>query len=105
MKISPELRNDAITIEGISQITSRELIQNIDILEDYINKEFNGTLKIRFWDDKKYTVSEIYNPLTSKGNGIKQIMEYYNIPKEKTIAIGDGHNDIELFQETNICPS
>ncbi len=71
-------------------------------LEDYINREFNGTLKIRFWDDVNYTVSEIYNPLTTKGNGIKQIMDFYKIPKEKTIAIGDGHNDIELFQETNI---
>ena len=47
-------------------------------------------------------VSEVYNPKTTKGNGIKQIIDYYNIDKEKTIAIGDGHNDIELFQEVNI---
>lgn len=71
-------------------------------LEDYINKTFQGQLKIRFWDDKNYVVSEVYNPKTTKGNGIKQIIEYYNIDKEKTIAIGDGHNDIELFQEVNI---
>lgn len=72
------------------------------ILEDYIKNTFKGTLKIRFWEDPVCVVSEIYNPLTTKGNGIKKIMEYYNIPFEKTISIGDGHNDIELFEQTNI---
>ena len=28
--------------------------------------------------------------------------KYYNIPKERTIAIGDGHNDIELLKEASI---
>ena len=28
--------------------------------------------------------------------------EYYNIPQERTIAIGDGHNDIELLKEAAI---
>lgn len=71
-------------------------------LETYISTTFNNKLKIRFWDDNNFVVSEIYNPLTTKGNGIKQIINYYNIPFEKTIAIGDGHNDIELLEEVNI---
>ena len=71
-------------------------------LEEYINNTFNGTLKIRFWDDNNYVISEIYNPLTTKGNGLNKIIEYYNIPFEKTIAIGDGHNDIEMFENVNI---
>lgn len=72
------------------------------LLEKYINENFNGKLKIRFWDDKNFVVSEVYSPLTTKGNGIKRIIDYYKINKEKTIAIGDGHNDIELFNEVNI---
>ena len=71
-------------------------------LEKYINNNFSNTLKIRFWDDKNFVVSEVYSPLTTKGNGIKRIIDYYKIDKEKTIAIGDGHNDIELFDEVNI---
>ncbi len=71
-------------------------------LESYISNTFQGKLRIRFWDDNNFVVSEIYNPLTTKGNGIKQIINYYNIPFEKTIAIGDGHNDIELLEEVNI---
>lgn len=72
------------------------------LLEKYINDNFNGKLKIRFWDDKNFVVSEVYSPLTTKGNGIKRIIEYYGIDKNNTIAIGDGHNDIELFNEVNI---
>lgn len=71
-------------------------------LEDYINNTFNGLLKIRFWEDDNYIISEVYNPLTTKGNGISQIINYYSIPFEKTIAIGDGHNDIEMFESVNI---
>lgn len=71
-------------------------------LEKYINDNFSNKLKIRFWDDKNFVVSEVYSPLTTKGNGIKRIIDYYKIDKEKTIAIGDGHNDIELFDEVNI---
>lgn len=69
-------------------------------LEQYLLDEYKGNLKIRFWDDEKYVVSEIYNPKTSKANGLKRIIEYYNIPYEKTISIGDGHNDIEMFNIT-----
>lgn len=73
-----------------------------ETLKKYIEDTFKGNLKIRFWDDKNYVVSEVYNPITTKGNGIKKILDYYKIDKENTIAIGDGHNDIELFEEVNI---
>lgn len=76
--------------------------ENEKILEEYIKDTFKGSLKIRFWDDENYCVGEIYNPLTNKGNGINKIISFYNIPFEKTIAIGDGHNDIELFENVNI---
>lgn len=69
-------------------------------LEEYLLKEFKGNLKIRFWDDSRYVVSEIYSPETSKANGLSRIIDYYNIPFEKTISIGDGHNDIEMFNVT-----
>lgn len=81
---------------GFSYLGSEERLQN------YIDTEFKGNLKVRFWWHQKYVVSEIYNPLTTKANGLKYIMDYYNIPFEKTIAIGDGHNDIDMFNATSI---
>lgn len=66
-------------------------------LESFIETNYKDILKIRFWDDEDCVVSEIYNPLTTKANGLKQIIDYYNIPYEKTIAIGDGHNDIDMI--------
>ena len=73
-----------------------------EAFEKYINEEFQGKLKIRFWGCENYTLSEVYNPRTTKGNGIKRIIDYYHIDKDKTIAIADGHNDIELFNEVKI---
>ena len=68
------------------------------ILEDYILTTYKGTLNIRFWNVESIVVSELYSPLTSKGNALDKISKYYNVPREKVIAIGDGHNDIEMIE-------
>lgn len=68
-----------------------------DELEDYVNNHYNNEVRLRYWFTTDVIVCELYNPLTSKANAIKLICEYYNIDKSKTIAIGDGHNDIELL--------
>ena len=71
-------------------------------LRKYMEDEFHGSLKIRFWHHDHYVISEIYNPETTKGNALKKIIDYYQVPFEKTISIGDGNNDIEMFKVTNI---
>lgn len=71
-------------------------------LEKYIKTKYKDTLNIRFWHVDTLVVSEIYSPLTSKGNALKIVSNYYNIPREKIIAIGDGHNDIEMLSYANI---
>lgn len=43
---------------------------------------------------------EIINPEYSKGSSVKFLSEYYNIPYEKIIAVGDSTNDIELVNGT-----
>lgn len=35
---------------------------------------------------------------TSKANGIEQLLDYLNIPKERAVAFGDGLNDIEMIE-------
>ncbi|HHX00763.1 MAG TPA: HAD family hydrolase [Acholeplasmataceae bacterium] len=71
-------------------------------LENYIKTKYQDHLKIRFWNVQQVVVAEIYSPLTSKGNALNSLSNYYNIPKEKVIAIGDGHNDIEMLEYAGI---
>lgn len=71
-------------------------------LEDYVKIQYDNEVKLRYWFTNQSIVCEFYNPLTSKANALKIICDYYNIPHHKTIAIGDGHNDIELLEFANI---
>lgn len=70
-------------------------------LEDYIKNKYRGTINIRFWNVENIAIAEIYSPLTSKGNALNLVSKYYNIPRNKIIAIGDGHNDIEMIEYAN----
>lgn len=73
-----------------------------EILEKYVDKDYCNEVRIRHWFTNETLVSEFYNPKTSKANALERIRKYYNIPKEKTIAIGDGHNDIEMLDFASI---
>lgn len=56
-------------------------------------------------NDPKITISS-YNDISfdvngenvNKGNSIRTVCEYWNIPLEKVIAFGDGYNDIPMFE-------
>ncbi|MFA5542398.1 MAG: HAD family hydrolase [Bacilli bacterium] len=67
-------------------------------MEEYVKREFNGRINLRFWYVNKVVVSEFYSPKTSKANALKIVCDYYNIDHDRTIAIGDGHNDIEMIE-------
>jgi Cof subfamily protein (haloacid dehalogenase superfamily) len=45
---------------------------------------------------------EITNNQAQKGNGLKILADYYNIPLEATMAIGDNYNDISMFEVAGI---
>ena len=38
----------------------------------------------------------------SKGKALRRLLEYKNIPRERVVAIGDGPNDVELFEVASI---
>lgn len=67
------------------------------ILQEYVDKEYKEVL-LRHWFTNETSVGELYNPLTSKAQALEKICKYYNIDKNKTIAFGDGHNDIEMLE-------
>lgn len=70
----------------------------VEPLALYVKEKYSNTLYSRYWgENEEFHIVEIYNKNVNKGEGLKQTMEYYNIPKERVIAIGDGHNDIEMF--------
>ena len=50
----------------------------------------------RFWTGCPYF--ELYYKETSKGNALKRICEYYNIPLTDLIVFGDATNDVEMFE-------
>lgn len=66
-------------------------------LEKYVDETFKGEVLIRLWNKTNPVVAEFYTPQIDKGMMIERIRQYYNIDKEKTIAFGDGHNDIQMI--------
>lgn len=73
-----------------------------DRIFDYFKNKYQGRINVRFWNAQGMVLSEIYSPLTSKGQALKMIAEYYNIPRERVIAIGDGHNDIDMLEYAHV---
>ena len=45
---------------------------------------------------------DILHKVGGKQNGIKAILEKYNLKQEETMAFGDGNNDAEMFEFVNI---
>ena len=76
--------------------------EKVPEFEKYINDEYSGKLYTRYWGMNGFHIVEIYNPDVDKQKSFIKIMEYYDIPKERCIAIGDGHNDIGLIQAAGI---
>ncbi len=74
----------------------------VDELQEFVEKNFSDRLRSRHWSVGAYHIVEVYNIRVNKGAGLKEAMHYYNIKPENTIAIGDGHNDIEMFDIANI---
>jgi hydroxymethylpyrimidine pyrophosphatase-like HAD family hydrolase len=62
-----------------------------------IVEQYDG-LKLRFWSGRWTEISEIYFEKINKGDALRKIANYYNIPAERIISFGDANNDIELIQ-------
>ena len=62
-----------------------------------IVEQYDG-LKLRFWSGRWTEISEIYFEKINKGDALRKIANYYNIPTERIISFGDANNDIELIQ-------
>ncbi|MCK4551474.1 MAG: HAD family hydrolase [Tenericutes bacterium] len=71
-----------------------------NLIKDYIDNKFKGEVCCRIWDLKGEfdSILEIYTPESNKGKGLKYVANYLGFDRNHVVAIGDGHNDIEMIE-------
>ncbi len=70
------------------------------IIKDYIDNKYSGKILCRIWNltGEFDSILEIFTPESNKGDGLKYVAEYLGFDRKQLIAIGDGHNDIEMIE-------
>lgn len=73
-------------------------------IEDYVNAKYQGKVLARVWDLKGEfdSIVEIFTPEFNKGKALAYVSDYLGFSKPRIIAIGDGHNDLEMFEQAAI---
>ncbi|MDR2364118.1 MAG: Cof-type HAD-IIB family hydrolase [Spirochaetaceae bacterium] len=66
-----------------------------DIIRPILSEQFGG----RIYMTRTYgTFLEVMSPGVSKGRGLKLAMDHLGLSPEELIALGDGENDLPLFE-------
>lgn len=84
----------------IFQITSKEGSEEIQ----KILSEYSSSIVVRPWSlvSADSYIIEINSKRGNKGNALKIMAEYYNIPINRTIAFGDMPNDNEMIIQAGV---
>ena len=69
-----------------------------------LRRKFGEAFSFRFWinDHKDMVNIEVNTRSISKGSVVRYLASYYNIPMYRTIAFGDGENDLEMLQVASL---
>jgi Cof subfamily protein (haloacid dehalogenase superfamily) len=69
-------------------------------IETYVKNRYAGRVLARVWNlSGEYdSIVEIYTPESNKGKALRYVAEWLGFPPERVIAVGDGHNDIEMLE-------
>ena len=70
-------------IEKVNEVTKR------------YQQEYNG--KVVFNNGADHLI-EVINPVCDKGNAVRFLSKYYNIPYQEIITVGDSNNDMSLIK-------
>ena len=109
-----EIHRELKEVENIKHIKNLEGLDLKDPIKmllhhrelDKIQAGFNDFM-INYGDNLHITRAsedsiEISNLIANKGDGIKFLAKYLDIPMEKTIVIGNGLNDVPMFKEAGL---
>lgn len=86
------VNNTELKIRKLIAVGDKDSITNA---QKTLSKEYNGELIVNTSADN---LLEAVNPLNSKGESVKRIAKYFDIPLSQVITVGDSLNDIELIK-------
>lgn len=74
------------------------------LIKEYIDKTYSNSVLSRIWDlSGEYdSIIEVFTPESNKGKALAYVADYLGIDQSNTIAIGDGHNDIEMLEYASL---
>ncbi|MDD4355114.1 MAG: Cof-type HAD-IIB family hydrolase [Candidatus Izemoplasmatales bacterium] len=69
-------------------------------IADYVQAKYSGEVRSRIWnlEGEFDSIVEIYTPESNKGMGLSFVARQLGYLPEEVIAIGDGHNDVEMLE-------
>jgi hypothetical protein len=73
-------------------------------ISDYVHQKYQGEVLSRIWNlEGEYdSIVEIYTPVSNKGMGLSYVADTLGFSSDRVIAIGDGHNDIEMLEYAHL---
>lgn len=86
---------DEIPQEGWSKILFASSPERIDRLQSYLQARENASY---YFVRSEATYYELLPTEATKGNALRRLSKLLDIPLDKTFAIGDYYNDIELLK-------
>lgn len=73
----------------------------VDYLREELNNEHAELIEHRNWG-APWNIIEIVRKGINKAVGLKQVADYFNIPREQIIAFGDEDNDLEMIEYAGV---
>ena len=67
-----------------------------------LKRKYGHALNMRFWELDGIYYIELNLKAIHKAAAMEKIAAYYNIPMHRTLAFGDGSNDIEMLEKAAI---
>jgi len=86
--------NESFSITKISLVGELSLLKQFELL---ISQQFSGRVNFHISSPNCFDIVPLN---TSKGAGLKILMDQYNIREEEVACVGDSYNDLSLFQIT-----